>query len=117
MTGNQSLGFMISTTGRINLDEENRIDKALRAFGALRKAVLLEKNLTLHTKRKIDVLCQCCCTMQSVGSCSGIQHRCISLTWEISNRQQWSERISMVEVRRQSEETVLRRSISKGWSA
>ena len=47
------LGSMIASSGRIDVDVESRIAKASRAFGALRKAAFLDKDLTLRTKRKV----------------------------------------------------------------
>ncbi len=62
--------YLGSLSGRMDVDVEKRIAKASRAFGALRKAVFQDKNLTLVTKRKVYqacVYCQCCCTGLSVG--------------------------------------------------
>ena len=39
------------------MDVENRTAKASRAFGALRKAVFLDKDLLLCTKRKVYQAC------------------------------------------------------------
>ena len=51
------LGSMIAASGRIDVDVENRTAKASRAFGALRKAVFLDKDLLLCTKRKVYQAC------------------------------------------------------------
>ena len=45
------LGSKIASSGRIDADVESRIAKAFRAFGALRKAVFLDKDLTLLLRR------------------------------------------------------------------
>ncbi len=112
------LGSMIAASGRIDVDVEGRIVKASRAFGTLRKEVFLDKDLTLRTKRKVyHVSCQCCCMVQSAGrvplrrhtkKLNTFHHRCIRAILGISNRQQWSEYISMAEVRRRwgDEDTV-----------
>ncbi len=47
------LGSLVSDSGRIDGKVERRISLTSRAFGALRKAVFLDKNLTLTTKKKI----------------------------------------------------------------
>ncbi len=49
------LGSLIADSGRI--DVEKSIAKASRDFGALRKAVFQDKNLTLVTKRKVYQAC------------------------------------------------------------
>ena len=51
------LGSLIAESGRIDADVERRVSQASRAFGALRKAVFLDKDLTLATKRKIYRAC------------------------------------------------------------
>jgi hypothetical protein len=64
------LGSVVSSSASINTDVSNRISRASKAFGALRKAVFLDKNLTLQTKKMAYmklVCCQCCCMVQSVG--------------------------------------------------
>ena len=51
------LGSLIADSGRMDVDIERRISQASKAFGALRKAVFLDKNLTLTTKRKVFKAC------------------------------------------------------------
>ena len=104
------LGSMITSSGRIDADVESRIAKASRAFGALRKAVFLDKDLTLRTKRKVyqarvmSVLlygAECWVPLRKHNKkINTFHHRCIRIILGISNRQQWSECITMVEVRR-----------------
>ena len=53
----QYLGSRIAASGRMDGDVEMRIAQASRAFGALRKAVFMDKNLTLYTKRMIYNAC------------------------------------------------------------
>ena len=81
--------------------------QALKAFGALKKAVFLDKNLSLKTKRKICVLSvllyggECWVLLRKQEkTLNTFHHRCIRSILGISNRQQWSECISMAEVRR-----------------
>jgi hypothetical protein len=90
--------------------ESGRIAKASRAFGALRKAVFLDKNLTLHTKRRIYQACvlsvllygaECWILLRKQKKkLNSFHRRCIRIIQGISNRQQWSEHISATEMRR-----------------
>ena len=97
---------------------ERRIAQASKAFGALRKAVFLDKNLTLTTKRKVYQACvlsvllygsECWTPLRKhINKLNSFHHRCVRAILGISNRQQWEERIRMAEVRRRwgDEETV-----------
>ena len=51
------LGSLIAASGRMDGDVDWRIAQASQAFGALRKAVFMDKDLTLKTKRKIYQAC------------------------------------------------------------
>ena len=51
------LGSTVASLGRMDVDVDKRITQASKAFGALRKAVFLDKNLSLATKRKIYNAC------------------------------------------------------------
>ena len=44
---------LISNSGRMDVEVEQRVSRASRVFGALRKVVFLDKNLRHYTKRKI----------------------------------------------------------------
>ena len=82
--------------------------QASRAFGALRKAIFLDKNLSLETKRKIyNTLsvflygAECWVLLKKKEKKQDtFHHRCIKSILGITNRQQWSKRISMAIVRR-----------------
>ena len=112
------LGSVMADSGRMDIDVERRISQASRAFGVLRKAVFLDKNLTLSTKRKIYQACvlsvlfygsECWTTLKKhTKKLNTFHHRCIRTILGISNKQQWDERISSTEVRRRwgNEETV-----------
>ena len=52
-----NLGLVIAVSGRMDADIERGIGQASRAFSALRKAVFLDKNLKLETKRKVYQVC------------------------------------------------------------
>ena len=43
----------IANSGRMDADVDKRVAQALKAFGALKKAVFLDKNLSLTTKRRL----------------------------------------------------------------
>ena len=51
------LGSLIDSSGRATVDVERGVAQASRAFGALRKAVFLDKNLSQKTKRKVYDAC------------------------------------------------------------
>ena len=112
------LGSVVDSSGRIDADVNRRVAQASKAFGALRKAVFLDKNLRMATKRKIYNACvlsvllygaECWIPLRRhEKKVSTFHHRCIRTILGISNRQQWSEHITMAEVRRRwgDEETV-----------
>ena len=54
--GCEGVPLPVADSGRMDVDLESRIVQASKTFGALRKAVFLDKNLTLTTKRKVCVL-------------------------------------------------------------
>ena len=103
------LGSVVAASGRIDSDIDNRIAKASKAFGALRRAVFLDKNLTLRTKQKIYQACvlsvllygaECWILLRKhKRKLNSAHHRCIRIILGISNRQQWSSHISMAEIR------------------
>ena len=95
------LGSMIASSGRTDADVKST--KASRAFGALRKAFF-------RAKRKVYQACvtsillygaECWVPLRKHNKkLNTFHHRCIWIILGISNRQQWSERITMAEVRR-----------------
>ena len=103
------LGSVVAASGRIDSNIDNRIAKATKAFGALRRAVFLDKNLTLRTKQKIYQACvmsvllygaECWILLRKhKRKLNNFHHRCIRNILGISNRQQWSSHITMAEIR------------------
>ena len=103
------LGSIIESSGKMDVDVDRRIAQTSKAFGALRISVFLDKNLSLCTKRKVYyvVTCLCCYMVQNAGPLSAkhekkintFHHRCIRIILGITNRQQWTERITMKELR------------------
>ena len=51
------LGSLITSSGRMDMDIDRRIALVSRAFGALCKAVFLDKNLSLSIKRSVYNAC------------------------------------------------------------
>ncbi len=104
------LGAVIADSGRMDADVESRLAKASKAYGALRKAVFLDRNLSLQTKRKVYQACvlsvllygaECWILLRrQVKKLNTFHHRCVRAVLGISNQQQWDERITMAEVRR-----------------
>ena len=66
------LGSVITSSGRMTVEVDERVAQASKAFGALRKAVFIDKHLKISTKRIICNVCVClCCVVeQNVGSFS-----------------------------------------------
>ena len=56
------LGSVVAASGKIDADVDRGITQASSAFGALRKSVILDRDLSLVTKRKVHVpsLCAVC---------------------------------------------------------
>ena len=106
----QYLGSRIATSGRMDGDVEMRIAQTSRAFGALCKAVFMDKNLTFYTKRMIYNACvlsvllhgsECWIPLwKHIQKLNTFHHRCIRTIVGITNRQQWAEHITMAEVSR-----------------
>ena len=90
----------IAVSGRMDGDVEIRIAQASRAFGAFLKAIFLDKNLTLHTKRMmynasvLSVLLhgsECCIPLRKyIQKLNTFHHRCTRTIVDITNRQQCS---------------------------
>ena len=51
------LSSVIASSGRMDPDVDKQIAQASKAFGALRKAVFMDKNLSLSTKEKVYQAC------------------------------------------------------------
>ena len=51
------LGSVVESSGRADADIDRRIAQASKAFGALKRAVFQDHNLTIHTKRIVDNAC------------------------------------------------------------
>ena len=104
------LGSLIADSGRMDVDVDRRVAQASKAFGALRKSVFLDKSLSLVTKWRLynayvlSVLLygsECWIPLRKhEKKMNSFHHRCIRTILGISNRQQWSEHITMQEVRR-----------------
>ena len=64
-------GSQIESSGRMTLDVEKRIAQASKAFGALRKPVLLDRDLNINTKRKVYQACVLYCLCSYTGQSAG----------------------------------------------
>ena len=103
------LGSLMASSGRMDVDVDRRVAQASRAFGAMRKAVFMDRNLSLTTKRKLYNACvlsvllygaECWIPLRKhTRKLNTFHHRCIRIILCISNRKQWSEHITMNEVR------------------
>ena len=92
------LGSVIAATGRMDVDCEKRLSQASRAFGALRKAVFMDRDLKLETKRSVYQACVLSVLLDA------FHHRCIRTILGISNLQQWSQHITTFEIRQRWED-------------
>ena len=63
-------GSVIADSGRMDVDVENRIAKASKASGDLRRAVFLDKNLSLRPKRNVYQVCIFAVLMECYGDMS-----------------------------------------------
>ena len=63
----QYLVSVIASSGRMDMDKDRRVAQALKAFGAIRKAVFLDKNIRLLANCTMPVCCLSCYMVQSVG--------------------------------------------------
>ena len=98
------LGSTISASGRLDREIDERIAKASRAFGSLRKSVFLDNNIHKTTKAKIYQACvlsillygaECWVPLKKhIRKLNSFHHRCIRAILGISNHQQWQQRIS-----------------------
>ena len=67
------LGSIIESSGKTDVDR--RIAQASKAFGALRKSVFLDKNLSLRERCTMLVSCLCCYMVQNTGPLSASMRR------------------------------------------
>ena len=105
------MGSTITSNGRMDADIDRRTACASRAFGALRKAVFRDRNLTLTTKRQVYQACVLsvllysseCWTPQQrhIKRLNSFHHRCIRSVLGITNKQQWELHITSAMTRPQ----------------
>ena len=91
------LGSLIAASGQMDVDVERRITKASQAFGALRRTVFSDKNLSLSTKRNVYQACvlsfllhgaECWISLRRhIRKLNSFHHRCVRVVLGISNRQ------------------------------
>ena len=105
------MGSLIAESGRSHKEVDRRIANASKAFGALRRAVFKDTNLSVNTKR--SVYCACVMLVLLYGSecfvplrkdlrkLNSFHHKCVRMVLGITNQRQWEERISSAAVREQ----------------
>ena len=103
------LGSQIESSGRVMFDVERRIAQASKAFGALRKSVLLDRDLKVITKCKVYQACvlsvllygsECWTPLKKdLKKLDSFHNRCVRTILGITNKQQWSQRITSLEIR------------------
>jgi hypothetical protein len=103
------LGSVVSSNGRIDEEVDYRIAKASKAFGALRRAVFKDSNLTITTKRRVYEACvlsillygsECWTPLRRhLKRLNAFHHHNIRTVLGITNRQQWDLRISSTMMR------------------
>ena len=53
----QYLGSLVDSSGRVDADVNRRVAQVSKAFGARRKAVFLDKNLSMPTEEDLQCMC------------------------------------------------------------
>ena len=109
------LGSVISSSGRMRPDVDRRIAQASKAFGALRKPVFNNRDLSLKTKHKVYQACvlsvllygsECWSPLRSdLKRLDSFHNRCLRNILGISRQQQRSQRITSGSVRRRWRDT------------
>ena len=103
------LGSVVASSGRMDADIDRRIAQASKAFGALKRSVLQDHDLTTHTKRLVYNACVLSVLLYGSESWIALRkhlkkldtfhNRCIRITLGITRTQQWSQRLTSQEVR------------------
>ena len=106
----QYLGSQVDHTGRATVDVEKRIAQASKAYGALKKAVFQDHDLTISTKRKIYHACvlsvllygsECWVPLKrDLNKIDSFHNRCVRTILGVSNQQQWSQHITSFDLRK-----------------
>ena len=91
------LGSLVDSSGKMDADVSRRVAQASKAFGALRKAVFLDKDLKLSTKKRVYNACVLSVLLYGAECWTPLKrhekrlntfhHRCIRTILGISNRQ------------------------------
>ena len=106
----QYLGSQVDHTGRATVDIEKRIAQASKVYGALKKAVFQDHDLTISTKRKIYHACvlsvllygsECWVPLKrDLNKIDSFHNRCVRTILGVTNQQQWSQHITLFELRK-----------------
>ena len=103
------LGSIITASGRVDTEVEIRITQASKAFGALRKPVFQDRNLSLHTKRVIYEACvlsvllygaECWIPLRKhLQKIDTFHHRCLRVIVGVSRHDQWTQHLTSQSLR------------------
>ena len=103
------LGSLVASSGRIDAEVDRRIANASKAFGALRRAIFMDRNLTTNTKQRVYQACvlsvllygsECWTPLRRhLKKLNSFHHRCIRTILGITSRQQWEMRITSTSIR------------------
>ena len=105
----QYLGSQVDSSGRMTVDVDKRIAQASKAYGALKKAVFRDHDLTISTKRKVYQACvlsvllygsECWVPLKKdLNKIDSFHNRCMRTILGVSNQQQWSQHITSLDLR------------------
>ena len=105
----QYLGSQVDSSGRMMVDVDKRIAQASKAYGALKKAVFRDHDLTISTKRKVYQACvlsvllygsECWVPLKKdLNKIDSFHNRCVRTILGVSNQQQWSQHITSLDLR------------------
>ena len=105
------LGSSVSSVGRIDDEVGKHIANASKAFGALRRAVFKDRNLTTNIKRQVYQACvlsvllygsECWTPLRKhLKRLNAFHHCCIRTILGITGRQQWEQHITSALIQEQ----------------
>ena len=118
------LGSLIASSGRMDVDVDKRVAQASKVFGALRKAVFLDRNLSLSTKRRLYNACVLSLNTAvwsrmldpSQEALQEVEHLSSSMHQDhfgYLHRKKWISHITMAEVRRWGDEEMVAEKVRK----
>ena len=98
------LGSLVAESGQSHEEVDRRVENASKAFGALRRAVFKDSNLSVKTKRSVYGAClmsvllygrECWVPLRrDLKKLNSFHHKCVCTVLGITNQRQWEECIS-----------------------